>query len=51
MNDQEIHEAVIDGFCCDCKGYIGCEYLDSYNDCDGYLEEYKKVKNDWELEE
>jgi hypothetical protein len=46
-DNEEIHEAVKDGFCSACKGFIGCDYAGSWTDCDGYNEEYDSIEKEW----
>ena len=48
--NQDIHDAVVDGLCEVCDGWLGCRYNDCYKDCDGYKEEYASVKKEWEIE-
>lgn len=43
-DNQEIHDAIVEGYCGDCKGEP------SYCDltlCDGYKEEYDEIEKEW----
>lgn len=50
-DNEEVHQAVVDGFCEGCKGVIGCDYRGDWTKCDGYCEEYDQIEKEWAEED
>ena len=46
-DNDDIHDAVQNGFCEGCKGSIGCGYADLWLECDGYRDEYDAIEKEW----